>query len=102
MTNIDYKFLQEHIIEFMSVIEKCLHSTSYANDRSVYTKDIARAASWLIKLHKGIFPLEVAQEIIDPKTDKDLGDYWRQGEWGDYEAKALKSLQEQIRKHFSL
>lgn len=102
MTNSDYKFLQRQILEFMSIIEECLKSTSYASDRAVYLKDMARAASWVIKLHKETSSLEIAREIINPETDKYFGDYWRQGEWGDREAKALKNLQEQVQKHYSL
>lgn len=103
MTNSAYQFLEQQILEFMSVIEECLKSTSYADDRPVYLKDMAKAASWLIRLHKKVSPpLEIAQEIISTQTDKYFVDYWRQGEWGDREAKALKNLQEEIQKHYSL
>jgi hypothetical protein len=102
MANFDYQFLQEKILEFIAVIETCLKSTTYADDRPVYLSDIASAASWLIKLHKGAPPVEVAREIISPKTDKQFGDYWRQGDCGDREAKALKNLQDHVKKYYSL
>ena len=65
---------------------------SIANDRPVYFRDIATAASWLVKLHHGAWTKDVIGEINSPQTDKIFGDYWRQGEWGNREAKALERL----------
>ena len=93
------EWLRERIIEFMSVVEENLSSTTYTNDRSVYMADLALIAKWLIKLHKKVPPAEVAEEIINPQTDKQFGDYWRQGKWGENEAAALKALQDAIRSY---
>ena len=86
-TEKSHNFLRENILEFMSVIEVCLKSTNYAEDRTPYMKDIANAASWLIKLHKGTPPIDVAREIIDPQTDKLFLDYLKEGEWGEHEVR---------------
>lgn len=93
------EWLRERIIEFMSVVEENLSSTTYANDRSVYMADLALLAKWLVKLHKKVPPTEVATEIVSPQTDKRFGDYWRQGIWGENQAAALKSLQDAIRSY---
>jgi hypothetical protein len=99
MSTNNSEWLREQIIEFMSVVEENLSSTTYAIDRSVYMADLALLAQWLVKLHKKVPPAEVASEIISPQTDKRFGDYWRQGKWGENEAAALKSLQDAIRSY---
>lgn len=98
----DLNWLQEQILDFMSVIEQNLRSTTYANDRAVYLTDLATAAKWLVRLHKNVPPERVAGEIVSAQTDKYFGDYWRQGKWGDEEVKALKNLQDAIRNHSTL
>lgn len=96
----DYNlWLENQIMNFMTVVEDCLHSTIYANDRSVYKQDIGLIAKWLTSLHKGVSAKEIANEIINVQTDKYFGDYWRQGIWGEKEMNALKNLQKEIRSH---
>jgi hypothetical protein len=90
---VDKTWLQEQIIGFMVVVLDCLSSTTYANDRAAYQHDITLIAEWLAELHKGAPASDVAGSIIDRQTDKSFGDYWKQGEWGNNELKALKSLQ---------
>ncbi len=96
------EWLREQLTDFMSVVEENLRATTYANDRPVYMADLAQIAEWLVKLHKGVPPADVASEIIAPQTDKYFGDYWRQGKWGNNEAAALKKLQDAIRSHSAL
>lgn len=88
--------LQQHIIAFIAEIEACAKSTSFATDRPLYHQDIVTAASWLVKISRGVPTADVAAEIKSPQTDKAFGDYWRQGEWGDREAKALKRLRDAV------
>lgn len=89
--------LQQHIVAFIAEIEACAKATTFANDRPVYIQDIAAAASWLVKIYHGVSTADVVGEIKSPQTDKAFGDYWRQGEWGDREAKALKRLRDAVR-----
>ena len=95
-------WLKEKIIEFMIVIDDCLSSTSYSNDRPIYMSDLVAAARWLMKLYKGEPVSNIYREILNDKTNKHFGDYWRQGPWGENEAIALANLQEQIRSRFNL
>lgn len=102
MSDQNLKWLETRILDFMSVIENCLNSSTYADDRPIYTKDLAEAAKWLLKLHRKIPPTEVASEITSSSTSKFFGDYWRQGQWGDMESQALSDLQASTKKHFNL
>lgn len=97
----DLQWLREKILEFMTIIENCLASTNYANDRPIYTSDLAMASKWLIKLYKNESIADICSEILSAETGKYFGDYWRQGPWSDNEAEALKSLREQITKRFN-
>ena len=85
--------LAKEIINFITVLDSCLIETTYANDREVYLKDIARAVHWLAELNRGADPQKVKEHILSPQTDKNFGDYWRNGVWGDREMAALKKLQ---------
>ena len=98
----DKKWLEQRIFDFMVVIDNCLGSTTYANDRYIYMNDLVTASRWLIKLYKGESVMNICKEIISDKTDKEFGDYWRQGLWGENEAIALATLRDQIRNRFNL
>jgi hypothetical protein len=73
--------LQHHIVAFLAEIEACAKSTTFANDGPVYRRDIATAASRLVKIYHGASTAEIIEEIKSPQTDKAFCDYWRQGEW---------------------
>lgn len=88
--------LTEKILAFMAVIHACHAETTFANDRSVYAQDLMAAMGWLAALRAGTSAADVAAEINSPQTDKQFGDYWRQGEWGDKQAAALKKLQSSV------
>ena len=75
-------WLQEKIIEFMIIIDDCLSTTTYSNDRSIYMSDLVAAARWLMKLYKGEPVINICREILDDKTNKHFGDYWRQDSVG--------------------
>ena len=94
-------WLEEKIIEFMTIIDECLSTTTYANDRQIYTSDLVTAARWLMGLRKGEQVHNICREILSDKTSKHFGDYWRQGSWGENEANGLATLQEQIRNRFN-
>ena len=96
------RWLKEKIIEFMIIIDDCLSTTTYANDRHVYMSDLVAAARWLINLYKGEPVINICHDILSEKTNKHFGDYWRQGSWGENEANTLATLQEQIRSRFNL
>jgi len=85
--------LQKFIIGFMAVINQCLEETTFANDRSLYEKDLAHASEWLIKLNDGSSASDIAKEIADPITSKFFTDHWKQGAWGEREALAITNLQ---------
>ena len=88
--------LTKKIIEFMTVIHECYSNTNFADDRSVYAKDITTAMGWIVKLKTGEDIQNVRGEILSPATDKHFCDYWRQGDWGDKEAVAFKKLKDNI------
>ena len=89
--------LTQEILDFMVVIHECYSNTTFANDRSVYAKDLAIAMGWIAELRAGAGVKNVRDEILSPTTDKHFGDYWRQGNWGNKEASALKELKDNIR-----
>jgi hypothetical protein len=96
------RWMEEKILEFMTIIDDCLNSTTYANDRPIYMSDLVTAARWLIKLYKGESVIDIYHEILSDKTNKHFGDYWRYDPWGENEATALATLQEKIRNKFNL
>jgi len=93
---IDSDRLIQQILGFMTVIYECYSNTTFANDRSVYTQDLATAMGWIVELRAGADVKSVRDKILSPATEKHFGDYWRQGDWGDKEAKALKQLKDSI------
>jgi hypothetical protein len=101
MDNKDKRWLEERIIEFMTIIDECISATIYANDRQIYMSDLVTAARWLMSLCKGEQVSNICREIFSDKTSKHFGDYWRQGPWGESEATGLANLQEQIRNRFN-
>lgn len=94
---IDKALLASKILDFLAVLHRCHSETTYTQDRSIYASDIATAVGWLVKLDQGEAPDDVAKIIIDSSTTKGFTDYWRQGHWGDLEARALNDLQSWIK-----
>ena len=88
--------LTQNILDFMAVIHECYSDTTFANDRSIYAKDLAAAMGWIFELKAGTDIKSIRDQILSPTTDKHFGDYWRQGDWGDKEAAALKKLKDSI------
>ena len=88
--------LIQKILDFMAVIYECHSNTKFVTDRAVYAKDLAAAMGWIVELRSGVSVDDVRDKIRSPATDKHFGDYWRQGDWGDKEAKALKKLKDSI------
>jgi len=85
--------LSARILEFIATAVDCLDNTNFANDRPVYTQDLAVAARWLVRLHRGESVREVAQTISSAASGKILTDYYRQGEWGKKHNAAVAVLQ---------
>jgi hypothetical protein len=98
----DKKWLMDKILEFMSILDDCLRSTTYADDRPIYTNDLAVASAWLIKLYKGVCLVDIYNDIISDHTSKQFTDYWRQGLWGETESRAITALQGDIRQKFKI
>jgi hypothetical protein len=48
----------------------CLDGSTFANDRPIYTQDLALCARWLSRLHRGESVTDVAREIASPATGK--------------------------------
>jgi len=94
---IDKASLASKILDFLAVLHSCLSETTYTQDRSIYASDIAIVVGWLVKLHQGQAANDVANLIVDSSTTKGFTDYWRQGHWGDLEARALNDLQSWVR-----
>lgn len=88
--------LEQQILDFMVAVHDCYANTNFAEDRSVYAQDLAEATGWIAKLRNGADVDKVAEEVLSPTTAKHFGDYWRQGDWGDKEADALKKLKANI------
>jgi hypothetical protein len=98
----DSQWLHDNIIELMITIDSCLNYTTCANDRYIYTNDIATVSRWLIKLYQGEPVIDICHEILSNKTNKYFGEYWRYGPWGESEAIAIATLQKQIIDRFNL
>ena len=60
------------ILEFMSIIDECLSSTTYAVDRNIYSNDLAAAARWLLKLYRGEPLTQICKNILSNQTNKIL------------------------------
>ncbi|MDA0740126.1 MAG: hypothetical protein O3A59_14575 [Nitrospirae bacterium] len=88
--------LVQKILDFMTVIQECFSHTNFADDRSVYAQDLVAAMSWVVELRGGGDIGSVKAQILSPETGKRFGDYWRQGDWGNKEAHALKKLRESL------
>jgi len=93
-------WLRDRVIEFVGALEDCYRETTFAQDRPIFAKDIAAAASWIVELQRGEEPEVVIEKILSTETDKQFGDYWRNGEWGDRSANALQELRAAIRGRF--
>lgn len=93
----DKELFRSMIMDFLIVVHKCFHETTYAQDKALYANDIAMAVGWLVKLHQCEAPKDVATAIVDSSTTKYFTDYWKSGHWGGLEAEALKHLQDTIR-----
>lgn len=89
-------FLKQQILDFMTVIHECYSETTFANDRPIYAQDLAAAMGWIVELKDGVNAKKIVEKILSLGTAKHFGDYWRQGDWGDKEAKALKKLKDSI------
>jgi hypothetical protein len=98
----DTQWIVEKIFEFMSIINECIISTTYSNDREIYMKDLATVAIWLVRIHKKENIVNLAMEIVSVKTTKYFGDYWKRSPWGEKEIEALENLQDQIKNRFNL
>ena len=85
------------ILDFMAVLYECYIGTTYSQDRNIYAKDIAMAMGWIVELRKSGNVEGLIETILSPNTDKYFGDYWRQGEWGDKQAKALGAFKNSLR-----
>lgn len=90
-------WLSSKILEFIAVLNRCLSETTFVEDRSLYTSDIAAATNWLTRLHEGEQASSIMNEILEPATAKQFTDYWRQGIWGEMESTALSTLQDDVR-----
>ena len=88
--------LTQKILDFMTVVHECYSDTTFANDRTIYAQDLAAAMGWIAELKNGADAKDVVSKILSPVTDKHFGDYWRQGDWGDKEAEALKKLKDSL------
>ena len=97
MKEVDQQELERELIKFSLLIEECYSSTTFANDRALYAKDLVTVIGWLRKLRNGIGAQDLISEISDPKTDKFFGDFWKNGEWADKELAGLAELRLNIK-----
>jgi hypothetical protein len=51
---------------------------------------------WIVDLRCNGDIEEIVKRILSTETNKYFGDYWRQGQWGEKEADALKKLQMEV------
>ena len=93
-------WLRDRVIDFAGSLEDCYRETTFAQDRPIFAKDIAAATSWIVELHRGEEPETIVERILSTETDKQFGDYWRSGEWGERSANALEELRNAIRARF--
>ena len=80
------------ILDFMATVSRCRSETTYAQDRRLYTSDLANAAEWLVQIHQGMPITEVKRRVLSSQTEKAFSDYWRQGKWGELESEALQVM----------
>jgi hypothetical protein len=93
-------WLQERVTVFVGTLEDCFRETTFAQDRTIFSRDIAVAANWIVELQRGEEPERVVERILSTDTDKHFTDYWRNGEWGERSAIALEELRSAIRLRF--
>lgn len=89
-------WLTTEILNFMTIINKCLVETSYADDRLYYEKDLAYTAKWLIMIHQDMGEDKVIDDILDSSTSKFFYDVFKKGVYGDLEAEGFKTLQSSV------
>lgn len=90
-------WLRDRVIDFVGELEDCYQETTFAQDRPIFAKDIAVAAGWIVELRRGEEPEVVIEKILSTQTDKQFGDYWCNGEWGERSVNALQELRAVIR-----
>ena len=93
----DQENLKNRILSFIIELHECYKNTKFPEDRALYANDIALAIGWISDIEKIGNVDEVVNTILDPETSKSFTDYWKKGEWGDHEAKALMRLKEELR-----
>lgn len=89
-------WLTNKLLDFIATLHKCYVDTTYAQDRTIYANDIAMAIGWIVDIRNGHKSEVVIGKILSSETAKYFGDYWRQGEWGELELKALKALKDEL------
>lgn len=84
--------LTEEIMEFLKVTYECYKTTNYAEDRKAFESDIALCVGWLISIYNDDNIQKTINDILDTSTSKHISDFYKQGIFGDKQAKAFTRL----------
>ena len=84
--------LYSGIMVFLDVVNQCYKNTSFTGDREIFARDLSLGFDWLCQLNRSAPVKDVLSQILDDRTEKQICEYWRQGEWGSSELKAFQDL----------
>jgi hypothetical protein len=85
------------IASFTKLTLKCYHDTTYAEDRIAYLRDLALCAEWMVLALDGSNIENVISMILDSSSSKYILDYYKEGTWGDEQAKSFAELQSRLK-----
>ncbi|MGE5106211.1 MAG: hypothetical protein ACM3H8_01600 [Sphingobacteriales bacterium] len=89
------KFI-ELLMIFLKTTYDCYSKTNYAEDRIAFQSDIVLCVSWLIKAHDNISINEIIEDVFDLSSSKHIFDYYKQGIYGDIQAKAFVEFKKEL------
>jgi len=91
------KNLVDAIVDFTKLTLKCYHETNYTEDRVAFQRDLVLCSEWLVLALDNSRVKDVPNLILDISSSKTVLDYYKQGVWGDEQAKAFVELQNRMK-----
>ena len=85
------------IVRFTQKTLERYNETNYAEDRVAFQRDIVTCANWFVEAYNSVNVEEVITKILDSSSAKYILDYYKQGKWGDEQAKAFVHLQDEVK-----
>lgn len=84
------------LMDFLKICYDCLMQTPYSSDKVAFQSDINICVGWLLKIHDDVPIKEIIDDILDSSTSKHFFDYYKEGVYGDIQAKGFADFQTEI------